>query len=74
MKFTAEQQAYLERVIELEGLEIIKVKDTIYGNVKGSVWGNVQNVLGHVRGSISGNVLGDVWGNVQGVVIGKEIT
>ena len=59
MKFTAEQQAYLERVIEMEGLRITCVDDDIYGDVEGSVWGNLW-----------GDVKGGVWGTVNS----KEIT
>ena len=39
MKFTAEQQAYLERNIEMNGLDIIKVRTRIKGDVKGDVLG-----------------------------------
>ena len=61
MKFTAEQQEYLERNIEMEGLYITKVKYTIYGDV-----------CGHVRGNVGGNVWGDVGGNVWGTVNGED--
>jgi len=67
MKFTAEQQAYLERVIKMKGLDIVTVGDHIQGDVKG-----------HVKGSVFGFVKGDVWGSVFGKVLGtvagKEIT
>ena len=47
MKFTAEQIAYLERVIEMECLDITKVRASIYGPVCGDVIGKV---LGTVDG------------------------
>ena len=54
MKFTAEQIEYLENNIEMEGLEIIKVKDIIYGSVGGYVGGNVYGgVLGYVEGTVN---------------------
>ena len=39
MKFTAEQQAYLESVITMDGLDIVTVKTRIKGNVLGNVEG-----------------------------------
>ena len=59
MKFTAEQQAYLERVITMEGLDIIKVRGSIYGPVEGTVCGDVF-------GDVYGDVKEDVWGTVDG--------
>ena len=59
MKFTAEQQAYLERNIDMDGLDIIEVDDDIYGDVLGDVYGYViGNVLGYVRGDVRGTVAG----------------
>ena len=59
MKFTAEQQARLESVIEMDGLDIIRVKANIQGDVEGNIWG-----------SVLGDVFGDVWGSVKGSVLG----
>tara|TARA_R110000796_G_scaffold93936_1_gene198605 strand:+ start:693 stop:869 length:177 start_codon:yes stop_codon:yes gene_type:complete len=57
MKFTAEQIEYLERVIELEGLDIVGVKDHIWGNVDGYVTGHIGDNL---RGDTLRNVFGEV--------------
>ena len=75
MKFTAEQIEYLERVIEMQGLDITKVKTHIKGDVEGSVWGNLKGsvegyVGGNVGSDVEGNVGGDVEGNVSGNVEG----
>ena len=54
MKFTAQQLEYLENNIEMEGLEIIKVKDIIYGSIGDYVGGNVYGgVLGYVEGTVN---------------------
>jgi ligand-binding sensor domain-containing protein len=58
MKFTEGQQAYLERVIKMNGLDIIIVKTHIKGSVFGHVWGDVE-------GDVWGSVKGDVWGTVN---------
>ena len=86
MKFTAEQQEYLERNIDMEGLDITKIGtsvgivhgdvDSVFGNVrrdvKGAVWGNVGgNVLGDVKRNVHGNVGGTVYGDVCGYVEGN---
>ena len=63
MKFTADQIEYLESVIEMDGLDIIKVKAHIWGNVDGNVYGDVE---GDVRGDVWGDVEGDVGGTVDG--------
>jgi hypothetical protein len=42
MKFTAEQIEYLERVIEMDGLDIVVVRDHIQGDVFGYVGGVVR--------------------------------
>ena len=65
MKFTAGQQYYLERVIEMQGLDITAVK----AHIKGDVYGYVE---GDVWYSVKGDVLGDVRGKVWGTVNGKE--
>ena len=74
MKFTAEQQEYLESNIEMDGLDITKVKGSIYGHVKGDVKGNIGhvggNIYGDVGGDLGGNVCGDVRGSVKGDVCG----
>ena len=57
MKFTAEQIEYLERVIELEGLDIVGVKDHIWGNVDGYVTGYIWDGL---KGDTHRNVFGEV--------------
>jgi len=57
MKFTAEQIEYLERVIELEGLDITGVKDHIWGNVDGYVTGYIWDGL---KGDTHRNVFGEV--------------
>ena len=49
MKLTAEQIEYLESNIEMEGLDITKVK---------------ANIKGDVRGNVSGSVYGDVSGSL----------
>jgi len=66
MKFTAEQIEYLERVIDMDGLDITQVKTHIKGNVLGNVLGDVG---GNVEGDVEGFVKGDVWRTVNG----KEI-
>ena len=59
MKFTAEQIAYLERVIEMEGLRLVIIQDEvvdIYGNVLGDIYGDVWgDVEGDVRDSFLGS-------------------
>ena len=55
MKFTAEQQKYLESNIEMDGLRITCVDDDIFGNV-----------LGNIHGNVYGGVRGNVWGTVKG--------
>ena len=65
MKFTAEQQAYLERVIDMDGFRITCVDDDIYGDVKGDVFGDVK---GAVYGKVKGDVIGDVFRNVFGEI------
>ena len=62
MKFTAEQQAYLEKMIDMEGLDIIEVRTRIKGDV-----------FGYVLGDIWGDVKGDVHGEVEGNVWGEEV-
>ena len=57
MKFTAEQIEYLERVIKMNGLDIVMVKTHIKGSVFGNVFGNVE---GDVRGDVKGDVRGEV--------------
>ena len=46
MKFTAEQIAFLERVIEMDGLEItevrMRIKGDVYCSVKGDVCGDIE--------------------------------
>ena len=69
MKFTAEQQAYLERVIDMEDLCITCVDDDISGNV----YGDVDTVFGDVRGDAHGDVLGNVYGGVIGNVWGDVV-
>ena len=59
MKFTAEQIERLESVIEMDGLDIIKVRCSIYGPVEGTVCGDVF-------GDVYGDVKEDVWGTVDG--------
>ena len=76
MEFTGEQIEYLERVIDMDGLDITEVKTNIKGNVWGYVEGNILrsvegNVLGSVLGDVKGDVLGDVKGNVLGDVWGE---
>ena len=72
MKFTKGQQAYLERVIDMEGLDIIEVR----GHIQGTVWGDVGDVEGDVCGNVDGDVHGNIWGSViggvWGTVAGKE--
>jgi len=63
MKFTAEQIEYLERVIDMDGLDITQVKTHIKGNVLGNVLGDVG---GNVEGDVEGFVEGFVWGTVKG--------
>ena len=58
MKFTAEQQAYLERVIEMEGLDIVTVRTSIQGDVRGHIKGDVWGVKGNVWSNVYGNVKG----------------
>ena len=62
MKFTAEQIKYLESNIEMVGLKIIQVKDTLYGDVKGHVKGTIY---GDVFGDVKGYVLGGIWGPIN---------
>tara|TARA_R110002126_G_scaffold41992_2_gene121755 strand:- start:2415 stop:2609 length:195 start_codon:yes stop_codon:yes gene_type:complete len=50
MKFTAEQIAYLERVIEMEDLRITCVDADIFGNIHG-------NIYGYVKGGVEVGVL-----------------
>ena len=45
MKFTEEQIKYLERVIEMDDLDIMGVKDHIWGNVDGYVSGHIWDNL-----------------------------
>ena len=56
MKFTAEQIAHLESVIEMDGLDIVGVKDHIWGNVDGYVTGHIWDNL---RGDTLRNVFGE---------------
>jgi len=51
MKFTAEQIAYLERVIEMEGLRLVIIQDEVVDNY-GNVW---RDVGGDVRDSFLGS-------------------
>tara|TARA_R110000765_G_scaffold402448_1_gene498237 strand:+ start:55 stop:231 length:177 start_codon:yes stop_codon:yes gene_type:complete len=57
MKFTAEQIEYLGSVIEMEGLDITRVKDHIWGNVDGYVTGHIWDNL---KGDTHRNVFGEV--------------
>ena len=67
MKFTAEQIKYLERVIDMEGLDITKVRAPIKGDVEGDVGGDVW-------GYVEGDVLEGVWGGlVWGTVDDREV-
>jgi len=58
-KFTPEQQAILEKLIEFTDDD----EFNILGDVKGDINGNV---LGCVRGSIGGYISGNVWGSISG--------
>ena len=57
MKFTEEQIEYLESVIVMDGLDIMGVKDHIWGNVEGYVTGHIWDNL---RGDTLRNVFGEV--------------
>ena len=59
LKFTPEQQAILEKLIEFTDDD----EFNILGDVKGDINGNV---LGCVRGSIGGYISGNVWGSISG--------
>ena len=76
MKFTAEQIQYLERNIEMDGLEIMRVGTNIKGNVCGSVYGDVEGSVGgsvykDVEGTIGGDVYRNVFGDIRGSVQGR---
>jgi hypothetical protein len=58
-KFTPEQQAILEELIEFTD----DGEFNILGDVKGDINGDV---LGCVRGSIGGYISGNVWGSISG--------
>lgn len=81
-KFTVEQQAKLERLVEFNedgGFSILgDVEGNIFGNVRGNIWDNVLgdivgNVKGYVGGDVEGNVLGNVLGDIRGNVIGYDL-
>ena len=80
-KFTPEQQAILEELIEFTddagGFNILgdvvgDVEGTIVGCVRGSVGGYISgNVWGSISGWIGGDVEKDIEGNVGGSVCGN---
>ena len=69
----------IQEVLELVSFErneddvlfVRDVRDSVWGSVKGTVWGNVcDNVWGDVRGNVRGNVCERVEGDIVGMVFG----